>query len=69
MWLDEPDLIDDNAGVEFLFPEDESKCLPLFARTNNAGQVTVIFNHPISFKYDDDDFLISMIKASGAIQV
>ena len=69
MWLDEPDLNDEGSDLEFYFPVDETKCLPLYARTNSAGQISVVFNHPIEFTYADTDFAADAIVTSGGIQV
>jgi hypothetical protein len=44
----------------------DTECLPVYARTDAEGTVSVAFNHPIEFKHAAGD-LMAEVRASGAI--
>jgi len=72
VWQDQADYVEladeinlsDSTELEV----DDTECLPVYARTDTEGKVSVVFNHPIEFKYAAGDLMAEVV-ASGAIQV
>ena len=72
VWADSPDYTEIENEIDLsgsaLREVDPSQCLPIFAKTDSAGHINLMFNHPIAFKVDQED-LMAEVLGSGAIQV
>ena len=45
---------------------DPGLCLPMFAKTDSAGHINLLFNYPIEFKIDKEDVMLELV-TSGAV--
>ena len=72
VWSDKPEFREEKAEIvlsdTIMDTIDNNLCLPMFARTNAVGEIQMVFNHPIAFKYEDAE-LVSAIIQSGTMQV
>lgn len=72
VWADSPDFTELEGEIDLSGSArrevDPAQCLPIYAKTDSAGHINLMFNHPIALKVDKEDLMAEVLN-SGAIQV